>query len=186
MGDGRKPPGVTWESWVERSIREGIERGELDVRSGRGEPIADIDHRRADGWFAERLARREQVDDLHRRWLCGVRCRTASQDRRCHVGGRGARHRRCDQRAIRYVNSHTVAGLPSTVMPLDLDVVVEHWSASSSCRTDADRRPPPSAVPSSIVIERSLQLADRPISDHAIGMVRRARGERGTDRRRHR
>ncbi len=29
---------------------------------------------------------------------------------------------------IRYVNSHTVVGPPSTVMPLDVDAVVERWS----------------------------------------------------------
>ena len=129
MGDGRKPPGVTWESWVERSIREGIELGELDVRSGRGEPIADIDHRRADGWFAERLARREQVDDLPpalavRRELQDARARIADATSEDEVRGIVA----AINVRIRYVNSHTVVGPPSTVMPLDVDAVVEHWS----------------------------------------------------------
>jgi len=128
MGDGRKPPGVTWESWVERSIREGIERGELAVQTGRGEPIPDIDRRRADGWFAERLARREQVVDLPpalavRRELQDARARIADATSEDDV----RRIATAINVRIRYVNSHTVVGPPSTVMPLDVDAVVERW-----------------------------------------------------------
>ncbi len=38
---GRKPPGVSWESWTERKIREGIERGEFDGLPGAGKPPRD-------------------------------------------------------------------------------------------------------------------------------------------------
>ena len=31
MTPRRKPPGVSWESWTERLIREGIERGEFEA-----------------------------------------------------------------------------------------------------------------------------------------------------------
>ncbi|MEX2420577.1 MAG: methylmalonyl-CoA mutase family protein, partial [Actinomycetota bacterium] len=34
-----KPPGVNWESWVERQIREGMERGEFDNLPGLGQPL---------------------------------------------------------------------------------------------------------------------------------------------------
>lgn len=130
MTDGRKPLGVSWESWIERSIREGIERGEFDGLSGANKPIADIDQRRSDGWFAERLAHREQVVDLPlalavRRELQDARQRIAqatSEDEVRHIA-------MAINKRIRYVNSHTVSGPPSTVMPLDVEAIVERWYA---------------------------------------------------------
>lgn len=135
MTDGRKPPGVSWESWIERSIREGIERGEFDGLGGAGEPIADIDRRRTDGWFAERLAQREQVVDLPpalavRKELQDAREQIAaatSEDEVRHIAS-------AINARIRYVNSHTVIGPPSTVMPLDVEATVEHWSAERQRR----------------------------------------------------
>jgi hypothetical protein len=39
----RKPPGVSFESWVDKQIREAIDRGEFDNLSGAGEPIRNLD-----------------------------------------------------------------------------------------------------------------------------------------------
>ena len=35
----RKPFGVSWETWIDRQIREGMERGEFDGLPGHGKPI---------------------------------------------------------------------------------------------------------------------------------------------------
>ena len=35
----RKPPGVGFQTWVERQIREAMERGEFDNLPGKGKPI---------------------------------------------------------------------------------------------------------------------------------------------------
>ena len=43
----RKPKGVTWESFVERQIREAQGAGEFDHLPGFGQPLADIDERQA-------------------------------------------------------------------------------------------------------------------------------------------
>ena len=39
----KKPPTVSWESWVEAKIRDSIERGEFDDLPGAGKPLPDID-----------------------------------------------------------------------------------------------------------------------------------------------
>jgi hypothetical protein len=39
----RKPPGVRYEDWVERQIREARERGEFDNLPGAGKPIPGLD-----------------------------------------------------------------------------------------------------------------------------------------------
>ena len=45
---------------VESRIAEAIERGELDPGPLKGKPIADIDHPRQEGWWAEQFVRRER------------------------------------------------------------------------------------------------------------------------------
>ena len=43
LGDRRrKPKGASWESWVDRQIRDGIERGEFDNLPGKGRPLEGI------------------------------------------------------------------------------------------------------------------------------------------------
>ncbi|MCP2254594.1 protein of unknown function (DUF1992) [Prauserella aidingensis] len=39
----RKPPGVDFESWVEKQIREAQERGDFDALSGAGKPLTGLD-----------------------------------------------------------------------------------------------------------------------------------------------
>ncbi|HEX9682963.1 MAG TPA: DnaJ family domain-containing protein [Acidimicrobiales bacterium] len=39
----RKPPHATWESWIDRQIRAGLERGAFDDLPGRGKRIAGLD-----------------------------------------------------------------------------------------------------------------------------------------------
>jgi DnaJ-like protein len=47
----RKPPGVPFESWVERQIREGIERGEFDDLPGSGKPLPDRGKPYDENWW---------------------------------------------------------------------------------------------------------------------------------------
>ena len=46
----RKPPGIGFQTWVERQIREAMERGEFDDLSGAGKPIADLDKAHDELW----------------------------------------------------------------------------------------------------------------------------------------
>jgi Domain of unknown function (DUF1992) len=56
----RKPPGYSFETWVERQIREAMERGEFDDLPGAGKPIPDLS---ADdeNWWIKRKLRQEGV-----------------------------------------------------------------------------------------------------------------------------
>lgn len=56
----RKPPGVSFESWVERQIRLTQQRGEFDNLAGAGKPLPQGPKDRLD-WFARKLER-ENVD----------------------------------------------------------------------------------------------------------------------------
>ena len=58
----RKPAGETFESWVEKQVREAVERGEFDGLPGAGKPIRGLDQPFSGEEWAARLARREGLD----------------------------------------------------------------------------------------------------------------------------
>src|SRR5262249_40367699 len=60
----RKPPGMSWETWPDRQIREGMERGEFDGLPGHGKPLADLNRPRDDLWWVKDKLRRESVSFL--------------------------------------------------------------------------------------------------------------------------
>ena len=55
----RKPPGLGWESWIDRQIRQATERGEFDDLPGAGRPIPDLDKPLDELWWVKDKLRRE-------------------------------------------------------------------------------------------------------------------------------
>lgn len=55
----RKPPGLGWESWIDRQVREATERGEFDDLPGAGQPIRDLDKPYDELWWVKDKLRRE-------------------------------------------------------------------------------------------------------------------------------
>ena len=55
----RKPPGLAWESWIDRQIRQATERGEFDDLPGAGRPIPDLDKPFDELWWVKDKLRRE-------------------------------------------------------------------------------------------------------------------------------
>ncbi len=60
----RKPPGLEFETWVERQIREAAERGEFDNLPGAGEPFTDLHQPYDDLWWIKEKLRRENLSYL--------------------------------------------------------------------------------------------------------------------------
>ncbi|MGC7101922.1 DUF1992 domain-containing protein [Amycolatopsis lurida] len=57
----RKPPGVDFESWVDRQIRAAQERGEFDNLPGAGKPLPGLRGPRDEHWWLKDYLRREGV-----------------------------------------------------------------------------------------------------------------------------
>lgn len=57
----RKPPGVPFESWVDRQIREATERGEFDDLPGEGKPLPGLDKPYDELWWVKEKMAREQL-----------------------------------------------------------------------------------------------------------------------------
>lgn len=55
----RKPPGVTFESWVDRQIRTAQERGEFDDLPGAGKPLPGAGAPLDEQWWLKEQIRRE-------------------------------------------------------------------------------------------------------------------------------
>ncbi len=128
---GRKPPGVSWETWIDRQIRQGMENGDFDNLPGHGRPLTGLDATHDEMWWVREKLRREQVsflpptlairkelDDT----LEAVAAAGTEREVRDLVAGINAR--------IRQVNATPTAGPPSTVGPLDVERVVGRWRAA--------------------------------------------------------
>ena len=124
----RKPPGVSWESWIDRQIREGMERGDFDGLPGAGKPIADLHQPRDELWWVKEKLRREDVS-----WLPPtLQIRKDVEDARARMAAAAseAEVRRIaadiNERIVK-VNSQVTHGPPSTVMRLDVEEEVRRW-----------------------------------------------------------
>ena len=127
----RKPPGMSWETWIDRQIREGMERGEFDDLPGHGKPIADLDRVRDDMWWVKDKLRRESVSFLPPT----LALRKDVDDAKAAIAAAGdeatVRRLVTDINAkIREVNRVATAGPPTTLSPFDVDEVVERWRAA--------------------------------------------------------
>lgn len=124
----RKPAGQTWESWVDRQIREARRRGEFDDLPGAGRSGRELHGPYRHGWWLRDKLRRESLSYLPptlqvRRDLEQARERIAEagteREVRRIVADINAR--------IREVNRTAVHGPPSTTAPLDPDESVRTW-----------------------------------------------------------
>jgi hypothetical protein len=127
----RKPPGLSWESWTEKQIEEGRRAGLFDGLDGQGKPIEGLDGTRDEDWWVKAKLRREEIDYLPptiairgERDAAVAAALEASDEREVRRLIEQVNDR------IRYVNSHTVSGPPSTVWVVDVEPVVERWRAA--------------------------------------------------------
>ena len=145
----RKPDDVSWESWIERQIQDGLRAGAFDDLDGMGRPIRDLDTVHDDLWWVKKKLRDEDVNFLpptiairaERAKAIETAMRSATEaEVRAHVEDVNAR--------IRYVNSHATAGPPSTVVTIDPEVIVSRWRAASPApEPDLPEAPPPPMPP---------------------------------------
>ena len=132
--DGRKPPGTSWESWIDQQIRDGMERGEFENLPGKGRPLPAAEFHDEDWWLKAKL-RRERLNYLPptlrvRKELEEAREAIAATDREAVVRAIVAD---INER-IRDINRRGAEGPPSTLMPLDVEDVVRKWREARQAR----------------------------------------------------
>jgi hypothetical protein len=124
----RKPAGVSWESWVERLIRQARERGDFDNLPGSGRPIASLEHSTDELWWVRQLLKRENISVLSP----ALALRKAVEETLERVPTLKSEQQ--VREAITEINARIVDanrkpldGPPSNLMPLDVERIVQSW-----------------------------------------------------------
>jgi hypothetical protein len=124
----RKPPGVSWQSWIDRQIEAGRAEGRFDDLPGHGKPIRGIERPRDELWWVRDKLRREGVDHLPP--SLQILRDAAEAERRALAASTEADVRRIIEEVnerIRNLNRTSISGPPTTLMPFDVDEVVDRW-----------------------------------------------------------
>ncbi len=127
----RKPPGVTWETWIDRQVRRGMEEGAFDDLPGHGQPLPGLDRPRDELWWVRDKLRREGISYLPPT----LALRKDVEDARIEIDDAttAAEVRQIlseiNQR-IRQANRLATSGPPSALMPLDEDATLERWRST--------------------------------------------------------
>lgn len=121
-------PGTSWESHVDRLIREAEERGEFDDLPGKGKPIPGIDRPADDLWWVKRKLEREGLSFTPptlqlRRDVEVAHERIAAANSEVEVRRIVAE---INERIVE-VNTRPAGGPRSNVAPLGVDRVLRTW-----------------------------------------------------------
>jgi hypothetical protein len=122
----RKPAGMSFETWIDKQIREAQERGAFDNLPGAGKPIPNLDD--DEMWWAKQLMRRENLSYLPptlalRKEAEQVLAAVPKAPSEAAVRTMITKLNEKIRAAIRT----PPAGPPLNLLPLDVEAAVESW-----------------------------------------------------------
>ena len=129
----RKPPGTSWETWIDAQIRVATEAGAFDNLPGAGKPLPNLDQEHDPLWWVRQLVQREQISMLppSLELLRRVERELATIEK-LHDEAT-VRHRVAALNVeIARVNATVVEGPPTRLGTLDVDQVVARWRQARS------------------------------------------------------
>jgi DnaJ homologue, subfamily C, member 28, conserved domain len=141
----RKPPGLGWERWIDRQIREATERGEFDDLPGAGKPIPDLDKPFDEMWWVKRKLQSEGLTYRPP----SLALRKDAQDA-LEAASRARSEAEVQQiieninERIREANRKGIAGPPIMLRPFNIERVLKEWREQrqqDGRRADPERRP---------------------------------------------
>ena len=130
-----KPPGKSWDSWIEELIDEANADGTFDNLPGAGKPLPGIDKPYDPDWWVKQLVQREQITalppalELLRKvesTLAAIWVLTHEADVRRRIEALNAE--------IGKVNGRVAEGPPTRLSSLDVESVVEEWRRRSTAK----------------------------------------------------
>jgi DnaJ-like protein len=129
----RKPPGLSWESWIDKQVREAEERGAFADLPGAGKPIPDLDKPFDELWWVKAKLKREGLSYLPP----SVALRKEAYDA-LEAAARAKSEAEVREliakvnEKIREANRKGIRGPSLMLMPFDADEVVRGWRARRS------------------------------------------------------
>lgn len=124
----RKPPGMRWESWIDKQVREAEERGEFEDLPGAGQPIPNIDKPHDELWWVKDKLRREGLTYMSPSVALRRRAHDALQSALGAKSEAEVREIVTDINAeIRDANAKGIAGPALMLVPYEVKRVVRDW-----------------------------------------------------------
>jgi hypothetical protein len=132
----RKPPGTSWETWIDAQIRVAREQGAFDNLPGAGKPLPNLGQEHDPLWWVKQLVQREQISILppSLELLRKVEKELAAIEKLDDEAT--VRHRVAALNVeIAKVNATVVEGPPTRLSTLDVDKVVARWQTTRSAKS---------------------------------------------------
>ena len=129
----RKPPGTSWETWIDAQIRVATEAGAFDNLPGAGKPLPNLDQAYDPLWWVKQLVQREQISMLppSLELLRKIESELAAIEK-LHDEATVRRRVAALNVEIAKVNATVVEGPPTRLGTLDVDQVVARWRRTRS------------------------------------------------------
>jgi hypothetical protein len=124
----RKPPGTSWETWIDAQIRVAREQGAFDNLPGAGKPLPNLGEEYDPLWWVKQFIQREQVSILPpalelarkvEKELSAIEKLRDEATVRQRVAALNAE--------IAKVNATVMEGPPTRLGRLDVDKIVARW-----------------------------------------------------------
>ena len=129
----RKPPGASWETWIEAQIRVAMEKGAFDNLPGAGKPLPNLGQEHDPLWWVKELVQRERISMLppSLELLSKVEKELATIEK-LHDEATVRRRVAALNVEIAKVNATVMDGPPTRLGTLDVDQVVARWRRTRS------------------------------------------------------
>ncbi len=123
-----KPPGKSWDSWIEELIRQARAEGAFEDLEGKGKPIPGLDAPYDPDWWVKKLLQREKVSFLPPALEVRAKVGRALQEI-WQVRSEGEVRQRVTtiNAEITRANRMVTEGPPTTLAPLEVDAVLAEW-----------------------------------------------------------
>jgi hypothetical protein len=129
----RKPPGTSWETWIDAQIRVATEAGAFDNLPGAGKPLPNLGLEHDPLWWVKQLVQREQISSLPPSLELLRKAETELAAIEKLHDEATVRHRVAALNVeIAKINATVVEGPPTRLGTLDVDQVVARWRQARS------------------------------------------------------
>jgi hypothetical protein len=124
----RKPAGMSFESWIDKQIREATERGEFDNLPGAGKPIPGLGKRRDEMWWVRDKMRREQLTFTHPTFALRKAAEVARTEAMAATSEAAVRDivAEINKQIVEAIKRPSL-GPPLNLMPFDVERVLQEW-----------------------------------------------------------